>query len=203
MSGDLKNIHGYFEGEVNTHLPRLYGMAMRLTKNRDEAEDLVAESVAKAWECLGDLKDRGSFRPWVFRILTNTFISGFRKRKREVYLETDPEPIHAGEKPFSIFEKMHQPILLWWSSPEKEFLNKLLRDDLDKAVEALPEDYRIVVVLSEMEGFSYQQMADILNVPIGTIRSRLARGRVMLQKALWRHAEEAGLIRSGKAGEKR
>jgi RNA polymerase sigma-70 factor, ECF subfamily len=86
--------------------------------------------------------------------------------------------------------------LLWWGNPEKDFLNRLLAHDIERAVDALPATFRMVIVLSDTEGFSYQEMSEILKVPVGTIRSRLARGRGLLQKALWDHAKDAGLIRS-------
>jgi RNA polymerase sigma-70 factor (ECF subfamily) len=184
-----------FEEKVIGLLDQLFGAAMRLVKNREDAEDLVAEAVTKAWASRRSLKDPENFRPWIFRILTNTFISDCRKRAVRPQTETFTENPSDAETAFSLFEELHQPILLWRGNPEKEFLNKLLREDLAKAVDALPELFRIVVVLSDLEGFSYHEMAEILKVPVGTIRSRLARGRGLLQKALWRHAQEAGLIK--------
>lgn len=187
----------FFEEKVSALLDELYGAALRLAKNRQDAEDLVAEAVAKAWAGLGSLKERERFRPWIFRILTNTFISDCRKqsgKKETVVFEEEP----SGDDPsFSFFEELHQPFLLWWNNPEKEFLNKLLREDIEKAVDSLPKAFRVVVVLSDLEGFSYEEMAETLKVPVGTVRSRLARGRSLLQKALWTHAQEAGLIKSG------
>jgi RNA polymerase sigma-70 factor (ECF subfamily) len=94
---------------------------------------------------------------------------------------------------FSLFERLHQPFLLWWSSPEQTFLDRLLREDLIRAIEALPEPFRIVVVLADVQGLSYGDIARSLEVPIGTVRSRLGRGRARLQKALWDHACDAGL----------
>ena len=185
-----------FEEQVIGLLGELYGAALRLAKNRDDAEDLVAESVEKAWTNLGSLRDKERFRPWIFRILTNTFISDCRKRAVRPVQATLPEDISDHSSDFSLFEQLHQPFLLWWSNPEKEFLNKLLSKDIERAVDALPEAFRAVVVLSDLEGFSYQEMAEILRVPVGTIRSRLARGRGLLQKALWEHAKDAGLIKS-------
>lgn len=100
------------------------------------------------------------------------------------------------ETTFSLFEELHQLFLLRWGNPEKDFLNKLLAKDLEQAVDALPEAFRIVIVLSDVEGFSYHEISEILKVPVGTVRSRLARGRGLLQKALWDHANDAGLIKS-------
>ena len=93
----------------------------------------------------------------------------------------------------SLFERLHQPFLLWWGTPEQEFLNRLLREDLVRSIEALPELYRIVVVMADVQGFPYGEIACALEIPVGTVRSRLARGRALLQKALWEHACDAGL----------
>ncbi len=185
-----------FEENVMGLLSELYGAALRLAKNRDDAEDLVAESMEKAWANRGSLRDKERFRPWIFRILTNTFTSNCRKRAVRPVQATLPEDISDHSSDFSLFEQLHQPFLLWWSNPEKEFLNKLLSKDIERAVDALPEAFRTVVVLSDLEGFSYQEMAEVLKVPVGTVRSRLARGRGLLQKALWEHAKDAGLIKS-------
>ena len=184
----------FFEEQILAHLSDLLGGALRLAKNRDDAEDLVAETAAKAWEHRADLLERDRFRPWIFRILTNTFISRCRKRTERPSSDTIDGAREGEDGDYSLFEELHQPFLLWWSTPEKEFLNKILREDMEKAIDALPETFRVVVILSELEGFSYHEMADILKVPVGTIRSRLARGRGLLQKALSEHAKERGLI---------
>ncbi len=183
----------FFEREITNLLDRLYGAALRLAKNRADAEDLVAEAITKAWANFHTLHDRRCFRGWLFRILTNTFLSECRKTNpvsleaAEAQGETDEEPA------FSLFDRLHQPFLLWWSNPEQEFLNKVLQQDLQKAVDALPETFRVPVILSDLQGMSYQEIAEALGVPVGTVRSRLNRGRSQLQKALWQHAQEAGL----------
>lgn len=184
----------FFETEISRLLNSLYGAALRLAKNRADAEDLVAETVAKAWANIGTLKEAKCFRVWIFRILTNTFISECRKQGPEL-VSISPEEEETGDTEwrFSLFEKLHQPFLLWWSNPEQEFLNKVLREDIEQAVDRLPETFRVVVILAEMEGFSYPEIAKILGVPIGTVRSRLARGRGLLQKTLWAHAQDRGL----------
>lgn len=183
-----------FEAEVVDLLPELYAGALRLAKNEADAEDLVAEAVAKAWEKRDTLRDPNAFRGWVFRIMTNTFISGCRARHarpaHEPYVEEGDDP----EASFSLYERLHAPILLWWGSPEREFLNNLLREDLEKAIDQLPEEFRVVVVLAHLQGFSYQEIADALEIPLGTVRSRLARGRARLQELLWTHAVDAGLV---------
>ena len=94
---------------------------------------------------------------------------------------------------FSLFERLHAPVLLWSSDPEREFLDRLLREDLERAIASLPDPFRLAVVLADVQGFAYQEIADTLQIPVGTVRSRLARGRALLQKALWEHARDAGL----------
>lgn len=183
----------WFEREAMSALPELYGTALRLTMNAADAEDLVAEAVAKAWMKLDSLHDRSSFRGWIARILTNTFISERRARAARPALQTLGED-DAGVEGFSIFERVHQPFLLWWGTPEQEFLDKLLREDLQRAIDALPDVYRVAVVMADLQGQSYEAIGEALGVPIGTVRSRLARGRSLLQKRLWDHAVDAGLV---------
>lgn len=180
----------WFERIVVELLSDLYGTALRLTRNRADAEDLVADTVARAWSHLDELADRTRLRGWLFRILTNAFLSARRTDARRGVHESLDDGHDDG---FSLFEQLHVPILLLWSSPEQEFLNKLLREDLTRAVDALPEPFRVVFVLADMHGSTYQEIAETLQVPIGTVRSRLARARRLLQKALWTHAQDVGL----------
>jgi RNA polymerase sigma-70 factor (ECF subfamily) len=181
-----------FESQVLAILGPLHGVARRLTKNEADAEDLVAESVTRAWQARASLADTGAFRAWMFRILNNTFISERRKAlarpREELLLDESGE-----ETAFSIFERLHQPFLLWFANPEQEFLEKLLREDLDRALAALPEHYRVVVVLADVEGLKYGEIAEALDVPVGTVRSRLARARSALQRTLWNVARDHGL----------
>jgi len=194
MSGTMTDHHTdpatWFETEVGQLIPDLYGAALRLARNDTDAEDLVADAIGRAWTHLDSLADRGSFRGWVFRILHNAFVSQRRTSRAQV----SEEPLDEGVEAFALFDRLHQPFLLWWgASPEQGFLDKLLREDLERAVDALPESYRVVVVLADLQGFSYQEIAGMLAIPVGTVRSRLARGRARLQRALWDHAVDAGL----------
>ncbi|MEX2153980.1 MAG: sigma-70 family RNA polymerase sigma factor [Gemmatimonadaceae bacterium] len=189
----------WFEREVLSALPDLYGTALRLSKNSADAEDLVADTVAKAWTHLDALRDRARTRGWLFKILSNAYISDCRARAlRPTMVSLDDEGEGENE-PFSLFERLHQPFLLWWGNPERDFLDKMLRADLDRAVGALPEAFRLVVVMADVQGLSYKEISETLGVPIGTVRSRLARGRSLLQKALWKHAVDAGLVHSPNA----
>ena len=189
-----------FETQVLAILGPLHGVARRLTRNEADAEDLVAESITRAWQARASLADAGAFRAWVFRILNNTFISERRKTLARPREELLVEESGDEEGAFSIFERLHQPFLLWFANPEQEFLDKLLREDLDRAIAALPEHYRVVVVLADVEGLTYGEIAEALDVPVGTVRSRLARGRNALQRTLWTVARDHGLQMSRAAG---
>lgn len=178
-----------FASEVERLMDRLYGAALRMTRNGADAEDLVAEALTKAWANLDGLEDPQCFEKWIFRILANTFISERRRRRETPATELEREEDEA----FSLFDNLHQPFLLWWGNPEQRFLDKLLREDVERALDDLPEPYRLVVVLVEVQGFTYAEAAETLEIPVGTVRSRLSRGRSLLQRALWRQARRVGL----------
>lgn len=183
-----------FETLVMGLLGPLQGVARRLTCNDADAEDLVAETITRAWRALDSLESEAAFRSWIFRILNNTFISELRRAGARPRLESiDCEDTEGDEIEFSLFEQMHQPFLLWFSNPEQEFLDKVLREDLDRALATLPEHHRVVVILSDLEEFSYGEIAEALGIPIGTVRSRLARARAALQKLLWQQANDYGV----------
>ncbi|MDX5445998.1 MAG: sigma-70 family RNA polymerase sigma factor [Zoogloeaceae bacterium] len=186
MGGD--QARAFFGAEIERLTGRMYRSALRLTRNPEQAEDLVAEAVLKAWAKLDRLHDAQCFEKWILRILVNTFISDWRRPHEEAMGD------FTADEPFSLFDRLHQPFLLWWSTPEQALLNKLLREDLDRALDALPEAHRTVVVLVDMEGCSYAEAAALLHVPIGTVRSRLARARSALQRGLWAQARAAGLV---------
>lgn len=182
----------WFEEEVVALLPDLLSAARYMADSRADAEEVVAQAVARAWERRGDLRDRDSFRGWLFRILRNCWLG--RKRKRDRRPDEVPLPDEDEDSPsFSLYERLHQPFLLWWGNPEDRFLDRLLREDLEEALEELPEIYRSVIVLADVQGFTYAEIAEVLDVPVGTVRSRLSRARSRLQRALWEHAEDRGL----------
>jgi len=183
-----------FVSHVEGSMDRLYGTALRLTRNPGDAEELVAETVARSWACLDTLQDPERCLPWMLRIMTNMFISEKRtvrsKTPHELYIE---EPV-SDDTPFSLFDRLHQPFLLWSGNPEQEFLDQVTKNDIEKAMDDLPENFRVVVLLSDLEGLTYAEIAEALDVPVGTVRSRLARARGLLQKSLWDHALDKGLV---------
>lgn len=190
----------FFEQEVSRLMDRLYGTALRLTRNPPDAEDIVAEAVGRAWAKLDELRDMGQLEGWLFRILNNTFVDAWRRRKsRQDREETlgGPESEASGAPDFSLFQQLHQPFLLWWGTPEERVLDDLLREDIQRALDALPDGYRVVIILVEVQGYSYKEAGDLLEIPLGTVRSRLNRARGLLQKSLWQQAREAGIVPGG------
>lgn len=193
MSG--LEIKAWFGQQVETCMDSLYGFSVRLTGNPAEAEDLVADAITKAWSAIATLDDKDRFRPWLFRIAHNTYISEYRKRS----VRPIEHSYHAGEgddedELTSLLIGMSNEFLYWWGNPEQEFANKLLGKDIVSAIERLPEVYRTAILLVNVDGMSYDEAAEVLGVPPGTIRSRMKRGRTLLQKELWEHAKDAGLI---------
>lgn len=168
----------YFQELLNPELASLFRTALRMTRNREDAEDLVQETVTKAFAAFDRFEEGTNFRAWVFRILTNTFINNYyRVRDRQKLPSLD----EMEEESF--FQPMSEGI-----SPEEAVLNNLTKDDILQAIEALPVEFRTVVVLVLVEGFSYKEAAEILDIPIGTVMSRLWRGRRLLQKSLWEYS---------------
>lgn len=192
----------FFERQIDRLLDRLYGTALRLTRDRDDAEDVVAEAVSRAWSRLHELRDTRQFEGWLFRILNNTFISLWRRRSCRQDRETELDLSDDGSSEalqFSLFEQLHQPFLLWWGTPEERVINAMLGDDIESAVDALPDEYRIVIVLVEVQGYSYKETSRMLDIPLGTVRSRLSRARSLMQKSLWNRAREAGIVQGAPA----
>jgi RNA polymerase sigma factor (sigma-70 family) len=188
----------FFDKEVSRLMDRLYGTALRLTRHPDDAEDVVAEAVGRAWSRLDELRDKQQFEGWIFRILNTTFVDAWRRRKSRQDRESALDFQDAGEPcsqlEFSMFQQLHQPFLLWWGSPEDRVLDKLLCEDIQRALDELPDEFRMVIILVEAQGYSYQEASDLLEIPLGTVRSRLNRARGLLQKSLWQHALEAGIV---------
>lgn len=193
---DKEELKTWFSQSIKENMDSLYAVAQRLTHNSTDTEDLVAESVTKAWQSIEGLDDHSRFRPWIFRILRNCFISDYRKKSIRP-TETPYEDVSGGndkEEVSNLLIKQPNEFLEWWGNPEKEFVNNLLGEDIMKAIECLPEVFRTTVLLINLEGLSYDETAEVLGVPPGTIRSRMKRGRTLLQKQLWQHAKDAGLL---------
>ena len=180
----------FFSREIEENMDALYGTALRLARTGADAEDLVAESVSKAWSAIETLEDRRSFRPWIFRILHNCFISKYRREvvrpAESAFDENDDEALAV------LLNEQPDEFLVWWANPERQFFNNMLGSAIMAAIDDLPDSFRMTIILVNVEGLTYDEAAEALGVPPGTIRSRMKRGRTMLQKALWEQARDAG-----------
>lgn len=178
-----------FEAEAMPHARALYGAAMRLTRSPDDAADLVQETLLKAFRAFDQFEAGTNCKAWLFRILTNAFINKYRRRVKE-------REILEGEHQQSAEDNLvHLPSKRSTLDPEGALVDRSLGDEVMKALEEVPIDFRTVVVLSDIEGFSYKEIADICEVPVGTVMSRLFRGRRILQEQLFSYAVEAGVLR--------
>lgn len=178
-----------FEDDAMQFAPQLYGAAMRMTRNPADAEDLVQETFLKAYRAYHTFTEGTNLKAWLYRILTNTYINRYRKLSRR------PKEVDLGEvEDLYLYRKVSTAGTRQASrSAEEEVLSGFVDSDVKQAIEALPENFRLPVLLADVEGFSYKEISDIMDVPIGTVMSRLHRGRKALQKALWEFASERGL----------
>jgi RNA polymerase sigma-70 factor (ECF subfamily) len=171
----------------------LYAAALRMTRNPTDAEDLVQETYLRAYRGFGGFQEGTNLKAWLYKILTNTYINIYRAKKRRPDMETldDVEDFYLYRR-IGGLEAVDAD-----RSPEAEVLDSIPETAVTEAVEALPEQFRMAVLLADVEGFSYKEIADIMDVPIGTVMSRLHRGRKQLQRRLWDLAEERGLVPAG------
>ncbi|MGP0029318.1 MAG: sigma-70 family RNA polymerase sigma factor [Acidimicrobiales bacterium] len=186
----------HFTDVAMEHMPGLYSAALRMTRNAADAEDLVQETYLKAYRSYGSFEEGTNLRAWLYRILTNTFINSYRaaKRRPEVTDVEDVEDLYLYRRlPGAGSGDSGR-------SAEDEALDRFTDDDVKSALEALPEAFRMAVLLADVEGFSYKEIAEITDVPIGTVMSRIHRGRRALQKALHEVATARGLVGSTAAG---
>jgi len=175
-----------FEQEALPYLDGMFGAAMRLTRNPADAEDLLQETFLRAFSAYDSFEPGTNLKAWLYRILMNTYISGYRKQKRS------PQTVSSDEvEDFSLYRHIIDD---GGKTPEAQVLESIPDEDVKRALEELPEQFRIAVLLADVEGFSYKEIADITDTSIGTVMSRLHRGRKALQKALWEYARERGLV---------
>jgi RNA polymerase sigma-70 factor (ECF subfamily) len=177
-----------FEQQALQYADSLYGAAMRMTKNPDDASDLVQETFIKAFRAYSRFEQGTNMKAWLFRILTNTYITLYRKRQREGYQSALDEMAdwQVGDAP-SLTQTTTR-------SAEADAIDRMPSSVVKKALSDLPEERRLVVYLADVEGFSYQEIADIMDTPTGTVMSRLHRGRSELRSALTDYAKDIGLL---------
>ena len=179
-----------FETEALPLLDGMYGAALRLTRNPADAEDLLQETFTRAFAAYDSFEPGTNLKAWLYRIMMNTYISSYRKAKRS------PQTVPTDDiEPFSYLRSMAQD---GGRTPETEVLERIPDEEVKTALEELPEQFRMAVLLADVEGFSYKEIADITDTSIGTVMSRLHRGRKALQKALWSYARERGLVEEDK-----
>jgi RNA polymerase sigma-70 factor, ECF subfamily len=176
-----------FEREALQHLDRLYSAALRYTRDPSDAEDLVQETVAKAFRSFHQYEPGTNLKAWLYRVLHTTYISMYRKAQRR-----PQESLQEEIDDFSLYDEVTRRGAT--ASPEREVLDSLTADEVKQALADLPETFRLAVYLADVEGFSYKEIADIMETPVGTVMSRLHRGRKALQKALATYAHSRGLI---------
>ncbi len=182
-----------FNAMIVAHAKSLHRFAIILCHNHFDADDLVGETVLKAYKNLHLLKDHDKIRQWLFRILNNLFLSNFRKEQkhRQLYLQVENNQEPDGS--FSLYEQISRSDFVIAGNPEIDFISKITMEQIQEAINNLPEEFRISLVLCDIEDFSYKEIAEITSVPVGTVRSRIARARNNLQRKLWIYAQELGI----------
>ena len=190
-----------FTSEALPYLDQLYSAALRYTRNPADAEDLVQEAFAKAFAAFHQFEPGTNLRAWLYRILTNAYINRYRKEQRrpaEVSADAWAARVteEGGGGDFSLYDRIAETTA---HSAEVEALEHLTDAEIKDALASLPEQFRMAVYLADVEGFSYAEIADIMGTPIGTVMSRLHRGRGALQRALYEYAVERGLVPAGSA----
>jgi RNA polymerase sigma-70 factor (ECF subfamily) len=182
-----------FERDAMQFAPQLYSADMRMTRNPADAEDLVQETFLKAYRAYHTFEEGTNLKAWLYRILTNTYINKYRKDSRR------PSEVDLGAvEDLYLYRNIgSEESAEAARSTEERVLDGLVESDIKKAVEDLPENFRLPVLLADLAGFSYKEIADILDIPIGTVMSRLHRGRKAMEKSLWDYAVKRGLVPEG------
>jgi RNA polymerase sigma-70 factor (ECF subfamily) len=174
-----------FAEQMLPHLDALYRTALSMTKNAGDAEDLVQDTYMRAFQFFDQFQGGTNARAWLFRILTNLYINSYRRRTRE------PERVSYDElEDFYLYNRLSDASTSGGVSPEEVVVQQVQVSAIREAIERLPDEYRDTVILADLNEFSYQEISELLQIPIGTVRSRLSRGRRLVQRALWAYTEE-------------
>jgi len=187
VSRSTKKKHTEFEAEALPHMDVLYNFALRTTGNQDDAHDLLQETYLKAYRFWDKYEKGTNIRAWLFRIMKNSYINRYRKETKE------PDKVD-----YEDIENFYNTIRAESTDPndlQKQLYSNLLGDEVTKALQGLPDDFRTVVILCDIEGLTYEEIAEFVECPIGTVRSRLHRGRKLLQAELFEYAKRQGMIK--------
>jgi len=180
-----------FEREALPHLSALYAAALRMTRHEKDAEDLVQDALVRAYRFFDTFEAGTNCKAWLFRILTNVFCNRYRERERE------HEIMHEAEASPANVEQFLAGVGADAADAESALLGHMVSGDVEKALASLPSDFRMAVILADLEDFSYKEIAEIMECPAGTVMSRLYRGRKMLQQLLYQYAVDQGIIKAG------
>jgi RNA polymerase sigma-70 factor (ECF subfamily) len=186
-SRSTKKKHTEFEAEALPHMDVLYNFALRTTGNEDDARDLLQETYLKAYRFWDKYEKGTNIRAWLFRIMKNSYINRYRKETKE------PDKVDYAD-----IENFYNAIRAESTDSndlQEHLYGNLLGDEVTKALQSLPDDFRTVVILSDIEGLTYEEIAEFVDCPIGTVRSRLHRGRKLLQEKLYDYARQQGMIK--------
>lgn len=184
----LRNKRETFERQAEKVFPSVLGTALRLTRSREDAEDLAQEAIVRAYDAF-DRFDGANFKAWMLRIVTNLYINKYRQRQRGPQLDS----IHE--------EGAMEPIAAEAELPDRLLFDEAVGTEIESALAKVPEDFRMAVILSDLEGLAYQEIADAMQVPIGTVRSRIARGRAILRRELEDYARREGYLKDEMAND--
>jgi RNA polymerase sigma-70 factor (ECF subfamily) len=183
------DVRAEFEALLEPHRRQIFNSALRLTRNQDDAEDLAQDVIVRAYTAFHQFQRGTNFKAWLFRILTNTYINEYRRRMRAPSMVALEDVSFETELEVSL--EQADPSTL----PEEAVLSKVFDEEVETALKELPEEFRVVVILSDLQEFSYQEISRMLKIPIGTVRSRLFRGRRQLRDKLADYARRRGFIR--------
>jgi len=183
----MKQKYSRFESEIIPHLNSLKNYALKMTRDFDESEDLLQNTLLKAFRFFGSFQKGSNIKAWLFTIMTNSFINNYRKKNKQPF-KIDYDDVQ------NFYEKIKQEDVKIKHYQNDAFSN-ILDDDITDALSKLPDEFRTIVFLSDIEGYSYQEIADFVDCPVGTVRSRLHRSRKILYNLLYKYAIQNGFVR--------